>query len=55
MHRLLLVFQIRIRDFIGLPDPDQLVKGTDPDSSPDPDPSISKQKYVGKPLISTVL
>ncbi len=34
--RLLLVFRIRM--FLGLPDPDPLVRG------PDPDPSIVKQK-----------
>ncbi len=32
--------QIRIRMFLGLPDPDTLVSGMDPD----PDPSIAKQK-----------
>jgi hypothetical protein len=31
---------IRIRMFLGLPDPDPLVRGTEPD----PDPSINKQK-----------
>jgi hypothetical protein len=32
------VLRIRIRMFLGLPDPDPLVRGTDPD------PSITKQK-----------
>ncbi len=34
------VLRIRIRMFLGLLDPDPLVRGTDPDS----DPSIIKQK-----------
>ncbi len=34
------------------PDPDPLVRGTDPD--PAPDPSIIKQKIVRKTLIPTV-
>ncbi len=38
---LLTVLRIWIRVFLGLLDPDLLVKGTDPD----PDPSIIKQKY----------
>jgi hypothetical protein len=29
---------------LGLPDPDPLVRGMDPDLVPDPDPSIIKQK-----------
>jgi hypothetical protein len=33
---------LRIRMFLGLLDPEPLVRGTDPD--PDPDPSIIKQK-----------
>jgi hypothetical protein len=39
------VLQIRIHVFLGLldPDPDSLVRGTDP--APDPDPSIIKQKW----------
>jgi hypothetical protein len=37
--------------FLGLPDPDPLVKGMDPD----PDPSIIKQKKIRKTLIPTVL
>jgi hypothetical protein len=46
------VFRIRIRIhrihvFLGLPDPDPLVRGMDPDPNPalDPDPSIIKQIY----------
>jgi hypothetical protein len=33
--------------FLGLPDPDPLVRGMDQDPAPDPnpDPSIIKQKY----------
>jgi hypothetical protein len=49
---LLPVLRIRIRMFLGLldPDPDQLVRGTDPD------PSFYHQaKTVRKTLISTVL
>ncbi len=34
----------RIHMFLGLPDPDQLVRGMDPDLAPDPDPFIIKQK-----------
>jgi hypothetical protein len=38
----------RIRMFLGLLDPDPLVRGTDPDPDPEPfpapDPSIIKQK-----------
>jgi len=33
----------RIRKFLSLPNPDQLVKGKDQDSHPDPGPSIIKQ------------
>jgi hypothetical protein len=37
------VFRIhRIHMFLGLPDPDSLVRGKDPD--PGPDPSVIKQK-----------
>ncbi len=36
------VLRIRIRMFLGLSEPDPLVRGTDP--APDPDPSIIKQK-----------
>jgi hypothetical protein len=36
-------FRIRIHMFMGLPDPDPLVRGMEPD--PDPVPSISKQKW----------
>jgi hypothetical protein len=35
--------------FLGLPDPDPVVRGTDPD------PSIIKQKQSRKTLIPTVL
>jgi hypothetical protein len=36
------VLGIRIHMFLGLPDPDPLVTGTDPDPAPDPalDPSL---------------
>ncbi len=36
----------RIHMFLGLPDPDPLVRGMDPDPDPslDPDPSIIMQK-----------
>jgi hypothetical protein len=34
-------FQYKIRMFLGILDPDPLVRDTDPD----PDPSIIKQKY----------
>ncbi len=37
-HRFYTVLGIRIRMFLGLPDPAPLVRGTDPD--PDPDPSL---------------
>jgi hypothetical protein len=45
------MFRIQIRNheihmFLGLPDPDQLVRGIDPD----PDPSIIKQKQLKKLL-----
>ena len=33
----------RIHMFLGLPDPDPLVRGMDPDPALDPDPSIIKQ------------
>jgi hypothetical protein len=36
------VFRIRIHVFFGLPDPDPLVRGMNPDL--DPDPSIIMQK-----------
>jgi hypothetical protein len=39
--------------FLGLLDPDPLVRGMDPD--PDPDSSIIKQKLVRKTLIPIVL
>jgi hypothetical protein len=35
----------RIHVFLGLPDPDPLVRGMDPDPAQDPDPSIIMQKY----------
>ena len=38
------VFRVQIRKFLDLPDPDPLVRGTDPD------PSITTQKYQEKPL-----
>jgi hypothetical protein len=34
------VLGIRIRMFLGLPDPDQLVRGMDPDLVMDPDPFL---------------
>ena len=37
-------FRIRIHVFFGLPDPDLLVRGMDPDPALDPDPSIIMQK-----------
>ncbi len=39
------VLRIRIHMFLGLPDPDPLVRGMDldPDLAPDPDPSIIMQ------------
>jgi hypothetical protein len=39
-NALVAVFRIGIRNFLAFPDPDQLVRDTDPD----PDPSITKQK-----------
>jgi hypothetical protein len=41
------MLRIRIRMFLGLPDPDPLVKGMDP--GPGLDPSIIKQKWQEKP------
>ncbi len=40
------VLRIRIHMFLGLPDPDPLVKGMDPDPAldSDPEPSIIMQK-----------
>jgi hypothetical protein len=35
------VLGIRIRMFLGLPDPDQLLRGMDLDPAPDPDPDPS--------------
>ncbi len=51
----LAVFWIHM--FLGLPDPDPLVRGMDPKTTPapDPDPSIIKQKMEKKTLIPTVL
>ncbi len=40
--------------FMGLLDPDPVVRGMDPDPDSDPDPSI-KQKIVRKTLNTTVL
>jgi hypothetical protein len=37
------VLESRIRMFLGLPDPDKLVRGIDPDPAPDPDPSFSQK------------
>ncbi len=34
----------RIHMFLGLPDPDPLVRGMDPAPAPEPDPSIIMQK-----------
>jgi hypothetical protein len=42
MNGTLPVLRIRIRMFLGLQDPDPLVRGMDPDL--DPDPSIIQQK-----------
>jgi hypothetical protein len=47
--------RIRIRMFLGLPDPDPIIRGTAPDPELDPDPPIVKQKMVRKTLIPTVL
>jgi hypothetical protein len=43
--------------FLGLPDPepDPLLRGTDPDLDPAPNTSIIKQKKVRKTLIPTAL
>ncbi len=49
------MFRIRIHIFLGLPDPDPLVRGMDPDPALDPDPSIIMQKLVRKTLIPTIL
>ena len=38
--RILIRSQFRISMFLGLLDPDPLVQGTDPETDPDPDPSI---------------
>jgi hypothetical protein len=42
--RPLAALRIRIRMFLGLPDPDPIVRGTAPDPEVDPDPPIMKQK-----------
>jgi len=42
------VFRVQIRKFLDLPDPDPLVRGTDPE------PSIIKQKYFKKSLFLLV-
>jgi hypothetical protein len=39
---------------LGLQDPDPLTTGTEPEPDLDPDPSIIKQKWFKKTLISTV-
>ncbi len=56
------VFRIRIQIhrihvFLGLPDPDPLIRGMDPDPdlALDPDPSIIMQKIARKTLIPTIL
>jgi hypothetical protein len=43
--------------FLGLldPEPNSLVTGMNPDSDPDLDPSITKQKKVRKTLVPTAL
>ncbi len=41
--------------FLGLPDPDPVVRGMGPDPYPSPKPSIIKQIIVRKTLIPTVL
>jgi hypothetical protein len=41
-HLLEAVFRIHV--LFGLPDPDRLVRGMDPDPALDPDPSIIVQK-----------
>ncbi len=43
-HAVLRIRIHRINMFLGLQDPDPLVRGMDPDSAPDPDPSIIMQK-----------
>jgi hypothetical protein len=53
-HALKAVLRIRIHRihmFLGLPDPDPLVRGMDLD----PDPSIIMQKWLCKILIPTIL
>jgi hypothetical protein len=53
------VFRIRIHRihvFFGLPDPDPLVRGMDPDPDPalDPDPFIIMQKLIRKTFNPTI-
>ncbi len=36
--------------FLGLPDPDPLVRGMDPDPAPDPDPSLFSKVLSGLKL-----
>ncbi len=45
-HVPLFLAVLRIHMFLGLPDPDPLVRGMDPDPAldPDPDPSIIMKK-----------
>ena len=52
----------RIHMFLGIPDPDPLVRGMDPDPAldPDPDPSVMEKsfiygKIVRKTSIPTIL
>ncbi len=47
------VLRIRIHMFLGLPDPDPLVRGMNPD--PAPDPFYHHAKIVRKTLIPTIL
>ncbi len=39
---------IRIRIFLGLPDPDPLVIGMDPDRAPAPDPSLYSERVLSR-------
>ncbi len=58
LYWLLPVFQICIHwihMFLGLPDPDPLVRGMDQAPDPDPEPSITQAKIVRKTLIPTDL
>jgi hypothetical protein len=47
----IIIAVLRIRMFLGLLDPEPLVRGTDPD----PDPSIIKQKKARTILIPNVV